>query len=230
MLHRIPVPVAHGKGHSEQGRNTVDQGSQGAHGDQGVHIGRAVPQSLQAPAVVHPVQVDDRQGQEKLQQGRHQGILGTVVPVWGRNTHHMAHGEIHQDHQQNGGTDDPYLHVPQGIVSLGGFLLLGLLSSQGRAVACVGHGFDDRLRHGGAFCLHGHGARQQVYLRFRNTRYTSCHLFHPGRAGSAGHTGHIEFQFHGHPSFLFLLSMILVDSSMRKCSVFAKRLPLALRP
>ena len=115
-LHHIPLSVTQRIAHTQQGENTVDQRSAGAHRNQRIHIGRFVPQGLQTPAVVHPVQIHRRQRQEKLHQRKQQRVLQPVKNMGCGQPHHMPHGQIHQDHKENTGADDPLFHLPQRVV------------------------------------------------------------------------------------------------------------------
>ena len=112
----IPFPMPHGPGHTEQSGHAVNQGGQASHGNQRIHVGAAVPQGLQSPGIIHPIQKNHRQGQEKLKQRRNQGVLGAVIPAWNRQADHMPHGEIHQNRQAEKRTDDAGLHFGQRVI------------------------------------------------------------------------------------------------------------------
>ena len=187
-------------GHAEQGGNAIDQGCQGAHGDEGIHIGRLVPQGFQAPAVIDPVQVHHRQRQHQLQQRGNYGIFRAVVPVGLRQAHHVTHGKVHQHTQKGEGADDPLLHFLQGIVSRR-FLLLFLFSRQAGTIARLGDCLDDRLHNRIRFCGNHHGAAQQIHLRLFHTGNLFCHLFHSGRAGGTGHSRNGKLYFHKATTF-----------------------------
>ena len=114
----------------------------------------------------------------------------------------MAHGKVHQNNQTDGRTDDPFLHLLHGVFLLICFLFLCHLLFTGNksTVASLG----DRLDDGGSYIfrsLHLHGARQQIHFRFFYTGNGFGYLLHTGRAGGAGHTGYVEFEFHVQPSF-----------------------------
>ena len=204
MLHGLPIPVAHAVSHPEQGKDTVDQGGNGAYRDQRIHIGGLVPQSLQSPAVVHPVQIHRGQSQEKLQQRRHQGILCSVIPMGLRQAHHMSHGEIHQYDQAGKGPDEPDLHFLHGILGGSGFFLLCLFTGKKGIVARILHRLDDILCNFRILGLHLHGPCQQVHIRLFHARNRPGHFFHPGRAGCAGHACNCKFQLHNIPPFVIM--------------------------
>ena len=111
MLQGLPITMAHGIGHHEQGCDAVDQRRAGADRDKRIHIGAAVPQGLQPSGIIDPVEDHRRQGQHKLQQRRHQGVFSSVIPGRHREPHHMPHGKIHQNRQEGKAADDPHFHL-----------------------------------------------------------------------------------------------------------------------
>ena len=79
-------------GDLEQGGAAVDHGGGGADGDQGVHVGRALEQGLEAHPVVFLVDDHNRDGQQELDQGDGQGVFRHVEPVGQGPAHHVTHG------------------------------------------------------------------------------------------------------------------------------------------
>ena len=201
MLHDVPLAVSLGPGHPQQRRQTIDQAGTGAHGDEGIHIGTAVPQGLQALAVISPVQEHGGQCQQKLHQRKEGGVLETVENVGRGQGNHVAHGQVHQHRQKSTGPDDPGFHFLQRILSgsLGLFRLFAIVN--GCAVARIGDSLADLAADGLAFHLGHHSARQQIHLRPGDTGNSLRHLLHPGRTGGAGHARHLKFHFHpkSHP-------------------------------
>ena len=198
QLHHIPLAVANSIAHSEQCHHTVNQAGTGSNGNQGVHIGCPVPQSLQALDVVGPVQEHRRQRQQKLHQRKQRRILQTVENMGRRQTHHMAHGQIHQHRQECAGPDDPGLHLLHGILS-GGFLGFGrlLFAVVHRCtVSGIGHSFADPGSNVLICHIRYHLTGKQIDFAPFHTGNSLRHLLHPGRAGGTGHTGHLKFHFH----------------------------------
>ena len=197
MLHRLPVSRTHGIRHHKERRHAIDQRRTGTHRNEGIHVGSLMPQGFQATGKIHPVQIHRRQGQEKLQQRGYHGIFQTVVPMRFRQAHHVTHGKIHQNHQENGRTDDPLLHLLQGIFLSGRSLFFLLfLTRQAGAITAVRNRLDDGLGHRFAFHISHHGARQQIHFRVPNAGNRFRHLFHSGGTGRAGHASDVEFQLH----------------------------------
>ena len=193
--------MSHAVGHTEQCRHAIAQRGQRANGDQGIHVGRTVPQGFQSSAVVHPVQVHHRKGQKKLQQRRNQRVLHAVVPVGCRQSDHVSHGEVHEHHQTNCAADDPLFHFLQSGFRRGGLCLVRFLfTGQGGIIARVLHRLDDSRNNIPVFRLHLHGSRKKIHFRFFHARHGVRHLLHPRGTGRTGHAGDIEFEFHDSPS------------------------------
>ena len=88
------MTVATPDSYTEHDTNAVNQRSAGTNGDQAVHIGTAMPQRLKSPAKVTAIQVNHRQGQQQLQQRRRHEVI--MIPMWQRQSCHVAHGKIHE--------------------------------------------------------------------------------------------------------------------------------------
>ena len=201
-LYRSPITVAHGIGHPEQGCHAVDQGRQRANGNQRVHVGSLVPQSLQTTGVVNTIQIDRGQRQKELQQRRHQGIFRSVIPMGLGQADHMAHGEVHQHHQTDGRTDDALLHFLQFVSRrIDIFLFRLFLTENRRTIAGFRHGGDDGRKDLLVLSIHHHGTGQQIHLCLSHAGHLIGHLLHPCGTGRAGHAGHIEFNGHKIPHF-----------------------------
>ena len=209
-LHRGHVSLVQRIGHTKQCRSAVDQGCQRAHGNQRVHIGSPVPQGRKATAIVHPVQVHNGKGQEKLQERRHQGA---VIPARRRKPHHMAHGKVHQYHKAKGGTPNPRFHFFQRVLLLGRFFCRAFRYRC--LIPGVFHSPDDAFRHLVIFRFHCHGPGQQVYLCSFHSGDRLGHLLHPGRAGGTGHACDLEFQFHTLPLFSFYYGVFFPKNQLR---------------
>ena len=88
-------------GDEEQGRHAVEHRGGGAKGDERVHVGRAVPQGLEAHRIVFAVDIQDGQGEQELEEGHHQGV-GRLVEEGGQGpAHHVPHGDVEQGRQKH---------------------------------------------------------------------------------------------------------------------------------
>ncbi len=88
-------------GDEEQGRHAVEHRGRGAKGDERVHVGRAVPQGLEAHRIVFAVDIQDGQGEQELEEGHHQGV-GRLVEEGGQGpAHHVPHGDVEQGRQKH---------------------------------------------------------------------------------------------------------------------------------
>ena len=184
------------------GEHAVGHGGHGAHGDEGVHVGRAPEQGLEAHLVVLVVEIHDGQGQQQLREGEGQGVVHAGEKAWQGRAHHVAHGDVEQGDEEGEGPDHPMLHLgqlaghhvllPDG--GRGGPRRLG----QGGPVAGVLHRRDNGLRGGGVLVVcHLHGVGQEAHVHLRHPIQPAHRLLHVGGAGGAGHAGHVESLLHG---------------------------------
>ena len=200
-VHPGLISVAQAPGDLKQGCDAVDHGGGGAQSNEGIHVGRPVPQGLEAHLVVLVVNVQDGQSEEKLEEGHHEHVARIVEEGRQGPAHHVAHREIEQGHQKDQGGAEPPLHA-------GGLLFHHVFPpGRGRGCFCLGQGgavtrrlhrLDNMLSVRGVFgVLHQHGVAQQIDIDLIHTLHLAHCLLYVGGAGRAGHAGHIKFLFHG---------------------------------
>ena len=85
--------------HREQHHRAVDKGRAGAHGDQRIHVGRAVQQALKPAHEKLLVDHHDDGGQKELDQ-THCHMVACKKGRQGKSQHHMPHGKIHEDDEK----------------------------------------------------------------------------------------------------------------------------------
>ena len=115
----------------------------------------------------------------------------------------MSHGKIHQHHKTDGRTNNALLHFLQGILRWGLFFLFSglFLAGNHSIVAGILNRLNDGCGDLRGFRFHLHGTCQQIHIRLFHTGNRIGNLLHPGRTGGAGHSGNVEFQFHGYSPF-----------------------------
>ena len=191
---RVQLGMSHGEGHGQ----AVPEGGCRAHRHQRIHIGRAVPQRLEAADKEFLVDDHHDGRQHHFHNGDGQGVLRQHLRQR-PPPHHVAHGNVHQ-HQQE--AQRPHKPPAQhGRIMVGQritrrLLCLGFSALDGRAVACLGHRAD-HLRFAGR-TLHAHGVGQQRHGYPRHARHLADGLLHSRRAGRTGHTGHIVLLHHSY--------------------------------
>ena len=74
------------------------------HSNQGIHIGRAHHEGLQASRKEHPVEEEGRKRQKELQDAAHEPGRVGPQPIGGRESHHGSHAHVHE---KNKGDDRP---------------------------------------------------------------------------------------------------------------------------
>ena len=183
------------------GEHPVNHGGGGPHRDQGVHIGRAAEEGLEAHLIIFVVEVHDGQGQQQLGEGKGQGVFHPHQESRQGRAHHVSHGDVEQGQQEGEGPDHPVLHLLQlpggGVLRTGRGLPLPLPLRQGGPVAGALYGIDDALRRDGIFVIgHLHTARQQVHADGGDALHFAHRLLHVGGAGGAGHARHLKGLFH----------------------------------
>ena len=205
-MDQLHVPVAEPIGQPEHGEQPVHQRRPRANGHQGIHVGRPVPQRLKARLEKVPVDKQNRYGQEQLGQGVHQGVFHTHKEPGHRKTHHAAHSDVHQGHQQHNRGNKPALHLFLAVHGLvlaslplaaepalalgGGWLLL----QRGSAVADFFHRLDDvLLAHLALVVGDGHLVGQQADVYLLHALQLGDAPGHVGLAGGAGHAGDVVF-------------------------------------
>ena len=112
--------MAQAEADAVHGEDAVGDGRGGTQGDQAVHVRAQVPQGLKAHRKKLPVHIDDGQKQQKLRQGKGQGILVPVKILMHKARYrqpepfiiHMIHGHVHQRQQEADGNPQPPLHGP----------------------------------------------------------------------------------------------------------------------
>ena len=201
LLHPFHIAVAQAIADLEDGEHAVDDGGDGPDSDEGIHVGRAVEEGLEAVFKVFVVEVHDWQGQQELHQGEGGRVFHPGQEPRQRRAHHVAHGDIEEGDEEDEGPDQPVLHLGQ---LLGHDVLLwlrrpgrGRFPGQGRAVADGLHGADDALRRDRALVIGDlHVVCQQVDADVGHAGGLAHGLFHMGRAGRAGHPRDLKGLFH----------------------------------
>ena len=89
--HPLHIPVAQSIAHLVNGEHAIDNRGDGAHGDQGVHVGRPMPERFKAHLVILIVEIHDRQSKEQLGQPEGYGVLMSQQEGRQGSAHHVAH-------------------------------------------------------------------------------------------------------------------------------------------
>ena len=202
LLHPRHVPVAEAVADLEDGEHAVNDGGDGAHGDEGVHIGRALEEGLEAHLIVFVVEVHDGQGQQELDKGEGQGVFHPCQKARQGRAHHMAHGDVKEGDKEGKGPDKAVLHLLElpghHVLPLGLACLGPRLPRQGGPVAGGHHRSHNLLRRdGGLVVCHLHIVGEEVDIDGGHPLHPAHGLLHVGRAGRAGHTGYAEGLLHG---------------------------------
>ena len=199
------VDIAGIVGDQEGHHQAVGKGAAGADGHQGVHVGVAVEQGLEAPVEEVAAAVQHRHGQDQLQ---HREVHG--MGVHGENVRqgqgrqpegqHLPHGHIQQHRGEHRRRDQLVFSPLQG----SGLRVLGVLDrSRGRMVQVQG-GAEARLLHLGHNLLlgaltfivcNGHDACRQVHLAALHAGQLPGDPLHGRAARGAVHPGDVIFFF-----------------------------------
>ena len=220
FLHQGHIPVAEAVSHSEHGKEPIDQGSPRANGHQGVHIGGQMDEGFQAVLVKVPVDKQHRNGEEQLHQSGNHGVFRAHQKSGHRQPHHVAHGHIHQGHQQNHRGDKPVLHVfPLFFGPASTFLPLAakiLFATAARLrlllrespIADFFYGAGDLLRVYFRLIIgHRHLIGQQAHIHILHALQLLDTPGHVGLAGGAGHAGDSVFFLRHEKSLLTSISL-----------------------
>ena len=107
LLGQCRVAMPQPPGHAENGKYAISQCRAAAHGDERIHIGRAVQQFGKAARKILPVEQQNGQQQQKLGKGKNHAVFRAAKQVMqeGRRGQHMVHGNVHEHRQQNAGSD-----------------------------------------------------------------------------------------------------------------------------
>ena len=221
MMDYLHIPMAKPKSQPEHGKKPINQGSSGANGHQGIHIGRPMQQGPEPCLEKMTVDEQHGDGQKQLCQSGDQGILFPHKEPGCRQPHHRTHGNIHQRHKQDNGKNQPLFHLllmSDSLVLAGHplaaeaafFQSCRLLFQRGCPIADLLHRLNNGI--GLQFCFivgnrHLIGQKADVYI------------FHSLQLGyAAGHirlacgTGHpcdiVFFSFHAYPSSLQLFNQL----------------------
>ena len=169
-------------------------------------------QCLEAAGVEVPSAVEDRDGQQQLQNGEvhRMGVHGKEVRQGQRGQaegQHLSHGYIEQYQGENGCSDQFILFPPQLCrlcvlkVLSGNFLVLGVKRSTEARLLHLG---DDLFRCDLRFIIgDGHDTGGQVHVTAVHARQFSGDPLHRGAACGAVHAGDVVF-FLSHRSLLGL--------------------------
>ena len=181
--------------HTKQSGNAINQCCKAANGNQGIHVGAAMPERFETAGIIYSVKVNHRQRQAQLKQRGNHGVLRPVIPAGYWEPNHVPHGKIHENHQENGRTNQAALHFLQAGVHGRSRLLFGSSSLKGSIIASLLH----RLNHQRGYIRVGgynHGSGKQIHICFLHPGNRLGYLLHPGGAGCAGHPGYVKFQNH----------------------------------
>ena len=210
LLGQCRVAVPQPPGHAENGKYAISQCRAAAHGDERIHIGRAVQQFGKAARKILPVEQQNGQQQQKLGKGKNHAVFRAAKQMMqeGRRGQHMVHGDVHEHRQQNAGSDQALFCLLLRLFGqLSGALRSALLPRfpQGGAVARLAHGSRNLPGGEGRFvklCFQRIG--EQADRRLVHPRQFGGRLFHPRHTGCAGHAGNIKRLFdHFFPLFLW---------------------------
>ena len=187
-FHGFHVPMPQAIADKIQRNDTVNHSGRSAYRNQGIHIGRAVPQGLKPDPEVFLIDNQRWNGQQKQRQGIGHGVLHPVEEAWDGPAHHMPHGEVKQRNHKDNGSNQPPLHIFQIVLHrLGRRLRLdgGARRRLGhrRTVPRLHNGIGDLFRRQRAVPFHRHGAAQQVDVHFLHAFQLSHRLVHMGRTG-----------------------------------------------
>ena len=195
-----PVPVAQPEPNLEDGENAVDHRRRGPHGNKRIHIGCALEEGFEAHFKIFVVDIEDRQGQQELDEGKRKGVFPAEQEAGQGSAQHVAHGDIEQGQKEAEGSGHPPLHglqltghrvLPDG----GGSGLLGA-GGPGRVARLTDGGRDALRRQDTLVVFHLHTVGQQVHLHGPHALQLAHGLFHVSGAGGAGHTSYVKFLFH----------------------------------
>ena len=202
------------KGHHQ----AVCKGAAGTDGHQGIHVGIAVEEGLEASQEEVSPAVEDGNSQDQLQNGEihRMGMHGkNVRQGQGRQAEgqHLAHGDVQQRHRECGSDDQLRLLLPQGrrfsILCALGRSRGRMILVQGCAEARLFHLGHDLLRLYLAFVIaDGHNAGGEVHVAALHPRQTAGHPLHRCAARRAVHPrdvifflAHGKIPFPSRPSF-----------------------------
>ena len=198
MVHRH-----HGKRDLVDDIDAVHQRRSGTHGDEGIHVGRPMPQRFEPGEEIVAVQVQNGQRQQQLGEGEGQRIVHAVHPLGHRQPEHAAHRDVKQRHQEDQRVQElPFFglgllqrQVDRGFRP-GGGALGGI--GRGGAVSGVLHYPGDVRRGERAFIVvYHHAVGQQVDIHRFDPFRLGQRLFDVRGTGGAGHAGNIELFGHG---------------------------------
>ena len=189
------------KGHHQ----AVRKGAAGADGHQGVHVGVAVEEGLEAPLEEVPAAVQHRHGQDQLQHREihGMGVHGEEVrqgQSWQPEGQHLPHGHIQQHRGEHRRRDQLDLPPLQG----GGLCILSILDRgggrvlqvQGGAEACLLHLGHDLLLGALTFIVcNGHDTGGEIHLAARHAGQLPGDPLHGRAARGAVHPGDVVFFF-----------------------------------
>ena len=128
------APVHLGIRHGKEGVYAPHKGCRRTHGHQGIHIGCPVPDGLETGDEELPVDQHHNGCQDHLHK-THGHVVSLKPGRYREAPHHMTHGKIHEDQQENKGCQQPS-HELWGLMILQHFLLVRLCLFRPRASGC----------------------------------------------------------------------------------------------
>ncbi|CDC37259.1 unknown [Anaerostipes sp. CAG:276] len=102
--------------HAVNGKDSIDKGSAGPDGDQGIHIWRALKQCFKSHLIKLPVNIHDRENQEHLGQPVRNRVVGSAQKRRERKIHHMPHGNVHKRYHKQDGYPESSFHASNLII------------------------------------------------------------------------------------------------------------------
>ena len=111
MVHQLRIPVAEPPGDLIDGVNPVHERGPGSQRDEGIHIGRAMPEVFKSVPEIVPSRRQHRQEEQKLGEREDHRVLSSQQNGRQRPARHMPHGNIEKRHGENQGYDQPLFHA-----------------------------------------------------------------------------------------------------------------------
>ncbi len=201
-MNRSHIPVTKSDADFINGINTIDDCRTGTYGNQGIHIGRTVEQSLESHAIVFEIDKYHRDQQKKLGKCKTHRIFHAQQKTGQGPAHHVTHRDIKQRYRKERRQQKPLFHLLIFCLRCAGFRLC----CRGSRVAFrLCRSFWKRTISGFFNCLDNsrrvqnrliirsnHAILQQIDGHFFDAGELAHALFNPGRAGRASHTRNVK--------------------------------------
>ena len=194
------VHGAEGPGHAVERHHAVGKGGGRAQRDERVHVGRAVPERLEASHKVVAVDQQDGNAEQKLRQRRGHHVVHAVQARHLRPAKHGTHGHVEERHAEGERHHQLAELLVRGLASeLAGSrgrgsraATAGRVAAQ-RPVAGVLYGGHHRGGRGvRAVKVQLHRVLEQVDAGLGDARHAAGRLLHASRARRAGHALYVK--------------------------------------